>query len=163
MRRRKSSSSRTPRKKSAGHLAGVERAVDDERLLAAKEVVELVADGLRPQGGRLLAVDVVDERLGGMDGVGVGERFAEALVEELDELAEQAHRDVAAPRPVPSPPIAVPGCTSSPPSVIALRADLGEPVVGERDVDREPAADAPLAQPQREEAGERVELLAARR
>ena len=37
-----------PPEEVGGHLAGVERAVNDERLLAAKEVVELVARRLRP-------------------------------------------------------------------------------------------------------------------
>jgi len=53
----------------------------------------LIACGLS-SGCRPARVDVIDQRLRGVDGIGVGQRLAEALVEQLDELDEQAHGNV---------------------------------------------------------------------
>jgi hypothetical protein len=85
-----------------GNSASVECAVDDEGFFAAHKVVEVVAGGLAPKGVGLLSINVVDERLSGVDRVRVGEVLAESMVEQLDEFPEQAHRDVAAGTPTGS-------------------------------------------------------------
>lgn len=65
-----------------GDLSRIKRAVDDEGLLTAHEVVKVVAGGLLAEGAGLFAVDVVDQRLSGVNRIGIGERLAETLVEE---------------------------------------------------------------------------------
>jgi len=82
-----------------------------------------LADACGRQRGRFLAVDVVDERLRGVDRVGVGERLADALVEQLDQLAEERHRKLAR-----SPPGTV--ATDRPPRLDQLVAELQRPRAG---------------------------------